>query len=132
MRALRAIVLTMAVAALTPAMGQVPQGPLADPGAPPAAAAPLKSKPAKKPRPKHRKTAATPRTPSDRPQSQDASAADAIPTSRAAHKGTTSSDPVSFGMKWNGSNDTAEKTRVQNYNGDATGAGAAVGLKLHF
>jgi hypothetical protein len=41
-------------------------------------------------------------------------------------------DPVSFGMKWNGSNDSASQTRVQNYDGNAPGTGAEVGLKLHF
>ena len=35
-------------------------------------------------------------------------------------------------MKWNGSNDTARDTRVQNYDGTAEGTGAEVGLKLHF
>jgi hypothetical protein len=41
-------------------------------------------------------------------------------------------DPLSLGMKWNGSNDNAEKTRIQNYGGDAAGTGAAVGLNYHF
>ena len=41
-------------------------------------------------------------------------------------------DPIEFGGKWSGNNDTAEKTRVQNYNGDAFGTGGEVGLKLHF
>ena len=40
--------------------------------------------------------------------------------------------PLSLGMKWNGSNDNAVQTRTQNYGGDAQGAGAEVGLKLHF
>ena len=41
-------------------------------------------------------------------------------------------DPIELGGKWNGANDDASKTRVQNYNGDATGTGGEVGLKLHF
>ena len=41
-------------------------------------------------------------------------------------------DPLSFGMQWNGSNDSARATRVQNYDGDAAGTGASVGMKLHF
>ncbi len=41
-------------------------------------------------------------------------------------------DPLSLGMKWNGSNDNARDTRVQNYDGNAAGTGAEVGLKLHF
>jgi hypothetical protein len=35
-------------------------------------------------------------------------------------------------MKWNGNNESATQTRVQNYGGDAQGAGAAMGLKFHF
>ena len=42
------------------------------------------------------------------------------------------SDPLSLGMKWNGSNDNAEQTRIQNYGGTATGTGASVGLNYHF
>ena len=41
-------------------------------------------------------------------------------------------DPVSLGMKWNGSNDSAEQTRIQNYGGTAPGTGASVGLNYHF
>ena len=41
-------------------------------------------------------------------------------------------NPLSLGMKWSGSNDNAEQTRVQNYGGAAAGTGAEVGLKLHF
>lgn len=45
---------------------------------------------------------------------------------------TTGAAPVSFGMKWNGSNDSSTQTRVQNYNGTAEGAGAELGMKMHF
>ncbi len=41
-------------------------------------------------------------------------------------------DPISFGLKWNGSNDSAGQTRIENLNGNATGTGAEVGMKLHF
>ena len=41
-------------------------------------------------------------------------------------------DPFSLGMKWNGSNDNAEQTRIQNYGGSAPGTGASVGLNYHF
>ena len=41
-------------------------------------------------------------------------------------------DPLSLGMKWNGSNDNAEQTRTQNYSGSAPGTGASVGLIYHF
>ncbi len=42
------------------------------------------------------------------------------------------SDPLSLGMKWTGSNDNAEQTRIQNYGGAAAGTGASVGLNYHF
>ncbi len=42
------------------------------------------------------------------------------------------SDPLSLGMKWNGSNDSPEQTRIQNYGGTAAGTGASVGLNYHF
>ena len=51
-------------------------------------------------------------------------------SSIAAHRRPV--DPIEFGGKWNASNDDAEKTRVQNYNGDAVGTGGEVGFKLHF
>lgn len=51
------------------------------------------------------------------------------PVAAGASGGT---NPVSFGMKWNGSNDNAAQTRIENLNGQATGTGAEVGMKLHF
>ena len=62
---------------------------------------------------------------------------DAAKTGMPAHdipgiQHATEDNPLSLGMKWNGSNDNASQTRVQNYGGDAAGTGAAVGLKLHF
>ena len=41
-------------------------------------------------------------------------------------------DPLSLGMKWQGSNDSPEQTRTQNYGGTAPGTGASVGLNYHF
>ena len=58
-----------------------------------------------------------------------------VPAQPVAEPGAKTSAPVSplsLGMKWNGSNDNAGQTRVQNYNGNAQGTGAEVGLKLHF
>ena len=52
------------------------------------------------------------------------------PKSVVSHYGTN--EPLEIGGKWSGSNDTAEKTRVENYNGAAAGTGGEVGLKLHF
>jgi hypothetical protein len=43
-----------------------------------------------------------------------------------------SDDLITLGGKWNGANDTAEKTRVENYNADALGSGGEMGFKLHF
>ena len=58
------------------------------------------------------------------------------PSSRAPRPSLPSrprpADPLSFGMKWNGSNDNAAQTRIENLNGNATGTGAEVGMKLHF
>ena len=57
------------------------------------------------------------------------------PTSTPAPRHQTTkpaSDPFSLGMKWNGSNDNAEQTRIQNYGGTAAGTGASVGLNYHF
>ena len=51
---------------------------------------------------------------------------------RAASRATAPDNPLSLGLKWNGNNDTATQTRAQNYGGEAAGAGASVGLKLHF
>ena len=55
------------------------------------------------------------------------------PTAEAiASKPSTAADPLSFGMKWNGSNENAAQTRIDNLNGNAAGTGAEVGMKLHF
>ena len=54
----------------------------------------------------------------------------AEPKSVVSHYGTN--EPLEIGGKWSGSNDTAEKTRVDNYNANAAGTGGEVGLKLHF
>ena len=54
----------------------------------------------------------------------------AEPKSVVSHYGTN--EPLEVGGKWSGSNDTAEKTRVENYNAGAAGSGGEVGLKMHF
>lgn len=41
-------------------------------------------------------------------------------------------NPLTLGMKWNGNNDSAGQTRIENLHGGAVGTGAEVGLKLHF
>lgn len=95
-------------------------GPLAPPDAP--APAPAHHAKAKAKRVHH--AAAKPAQPSaDIP----------APSARAARPAKAApDDPVSLGMKWNGSNDTAAQTRYENLNGNAPGTGAEVGLKLHF
>ena len=84
---------------------------------------------AKTPRPKikHPKTATHAKIPPT-----DAAKAGTPERDTPVARRTTEDDPLSLGMKWNGSNDNASQTRVQNYGGDAAGTGAAVGLKLHF
>ena len=52
------------------------------------------------------------------------------PVPRAATARTP--DPLSLGLKWNGSNDNAEQTRIQNHGGTAAGTVASVGLNYHF
>ena len=56
----------------------------------------------------------------------------AEPVAEPGAKTSAPGSPLSLGMKWNGSNDSAGQTRVQNYNGNTQGTGAEVGLKLHF
>ena len=98
------------------------QGPL---GAPSVAA--------KSAKPKHRKPIkiahhANPPTASPAYGAVPPPPTEALPVAHSA----SPTDPVDFGMKWNGSSDSARETRVQNYNGDAEGTGAQVGMKLHF
>ena len=113
----------------------LPDGPLSAPNAivtPPAKAAPAKAASPKTALAKTRK-----------PKKAAAAAvadplADTVPERRPTKAATakpvkdTSADPLSLGMKWNGSNDNAEQTRIQNYGGGAAGTGASVGLKYHF
>ena len=119
-----AALLAAGIAATTAAAQAPPgvQGPLGEPGT----TAPIKVKP--KPAKRARKHAATPAA--DLPR--DAADASRAPVPTSSHGAAPAADPISLGFKWQGTNDTAEKTRVQNYNGDAAGTGAAVGLKLHF
>ena len=100
------------------------EGPLAAPGA-------ALEKPVAKPK-KHQ--AAKPAKTSKATQAGDFKQVPprATPPVIPDQKTPSVSDPVSLGMKWNGSNDGTTQTRTQNYNGGAQGTGAEVGLKLHF
>ena len=128
------------VLAASAASAQVNEGPLAYPSA--AASSPDRPSKVKQPKPAkaarnakgvkpHTRKAAT----AEAPVADAAGAEHAreVPVSNADRRAApTSGDPIDFGMKWNGANDSAEKTRVQNYGGNAEGTGAEVGLKLHF
>jgi len=111
---------------------QTLQGPLAVQTAKAPNAPTAKQKHAKVKAPNRRKAATA--TPGADPAHQpvDGGRAEQPENAKAEHSTAITPDPLSFGMKWSGSNDTAEKTRVQNYNAGADGTGAEVGLKLHF
>ena len=125
-----------AVAFVGPAIGESAyDGPLAAPDATAAPPASLESKrtasrtKAKAAKPHHHAAAKLPSP------ATDAALPEASPSTgqrASAASAPPAEDPLSLGMKWNGSNDTAAQTRVQNYNGNAVGTGAEVGLKLHF
>ncbi len=129
MRLMGRIGLAFAIAAapVTWRLASAQEGPLHEPSAVPAAA---KTRPAKAAKTRARKTGSLPTKADALPQ--PSSAPTSLPFSAARRNATTPANPISFGLKWNGANDTAERTRVQNYNGEAAGTGAAVGLKLHF
>ena len=110
---------------VAPASAQSPfDGPLAAPDAPalPAPKARARTKPKAS-----RHAAARPVAVPDAAARPVPTNADAPPPSPGAP-----ADPVSLGMKWNGSNDTAAQTRYQNGPENAFGSGAEVGMKLHF
>ena len=127
MRTLAFITVLLAGGLFDPCHAQTAlEGPLAVPAA---AAAPIPNSAAKG---KKRRAVAKPTRESAAPPAvgSEAPRAHADPV---ADRGPKTADPaLSLGMKWNGSNDSAEQTRSQNYNGDAHGTGAEVGLKLHF
>ncbi len=103
------------------------QGPLAAPA--PAAIAAMRHKA----KPRHRgsaKTEANMRGPRVDDERNGPARAALPPAGQGAANGY--GDPVSFGMKWNGSNDTARETRIQNFDGTNSGTGAELGMKLHF
>ena len=102
---------------------QVAESPLSQPDAPVA----VRKPPAKAAKPANKAHVRKSATASSLPPR----AAPTVPSAEGTPP-AIADDPLSFGFKWQGTNDTAEKTRVQNYNGTATGTGAAVGLKLHF
>ena len=122
------------LALVGPSWGQsLTDGPLAAPGAPASSEA-VKGRP-----PAHAKTSAAKTRVAKTTRGSNAQAADVDerrePASTPAprHPATKpASDPFSLGMKWNGSNDNAEQTRIQNYGGSAAGTGASVGLNYHF
>ena len=116
---------TLACTAPASAQG-VLDGPLTAPdaaAAPKVPAASSTSKPRKK-APRHAAAKAAPAVPVFARETPDRQA--------PQRPATKADDPLSVGMKWNGSNDNSSQTRVQNYNGTAAGTGAEVGLKLHF
>ena len=117
-------------------------GPLSSPGMPAPSEA-MKGKVDKGKPASHAKTSAAKVHAAKTTNKTNAKAADLDdgiepPTSPAAKPATRkpvaeqASDPLSLGMKWNGSNDSAEQTRIQNYGGTAAGTGASVGLNYHF
>jgi hypothetical protein len=113
--------LTALVAMSTGALAQsATEGPLADPNA--ISPVPIARKIEKKAK-RHKPSRTTQNTdPSAKP----------VPTATPAPGTPLPDDPVSFGMKWNGTNDNAQQQRIQNYNGTLPGTGAEVGMKLHF
>ncbi len=120
-----------------PSWGQsLTDGPLATPGVP------ASSQAAEGRRSPHAKTSAAKVRAARTIHGSNAQAADleyrrepTSPTAKPAPRRPATepaSDPLSLGMRWNGSNDNAEQTRIQNYGGSAAGTGAAVGLNYHF
>lgn len=103
------------------------EGPLASPDASPT---PKASKPPAKKKVAHKGAKTTHAKAATADDEAGGARPDAQPILHAP--GGAPADPLSFGMKWNGANDDARGTRVQNYNGDAQGTGAEVGMKLHF
>ncbi len=122
------VLLLAAMVTASPAIAQEPSGPL-DAPAPASAVA----KPARHSTAHRAKAAATAKRTAVPASARLPVATPAMPTADvAASKPVPPTDPVSFGMKWNGSNDNAAQTRIENLNGNATGTGAEVGMKLHF
>lgn len=115
--------LSMAVAWAAPAGAQSPlDGPLAAPDAPAAAT----------PKPHAKAKAKKPRHVASKPAPDVEATPERVPAAAEAPSRRAPADPLSLGMKWNGSNDTAGQTRSQNLDGGAFGSGAEVGMKLHF
>lgn len=122
-----AVLVSLSVASTAEAQGLA--GPLAATDAT-TTVVPHVAKPVKRPA-RHSKTAASKRTAA--PAAARLPTDPVVPISNPAGTSATSpTNPVSFGMKWNGSNDNASQTRIENLNGQATGTGAEVGMKLHF
>ena len=133
---MRRVIIWLSACCLTGgvACSQTPEGPLGAPSPVAQSRAPSASTSephqAATSRAVHRRHAA--KTHATRPAARDQNAPAATPTAAATTAASRADDPLSFGMKWNGSNDNGVQTRTQNYNGNAEGTGAEVGLKLHF
>ena len=95
-------------------------------------AGPLVEGPAAKPPARHAAAVKRKRTLASHETQADKPMADADHAPVATRNAALPDDPVSLGLRWNGNNDSATQTRTQNYGGNAVGAGAAVGLNLHF
>ena len=123
--------LTCCLVLATPSWGQsLLDGPLAAPDARTPSKA-VRAKPAKAPTAKARAAKTTSGVDAKAAHLDDQRESPSKPMPhRSAAEPTP--DPLNLGMKWNGSNDTAEQTRIQNYGGSATGTGASVGLNYHF
>lgn len=112
------------------------EGPLAAPvalgGAPTSLGVPTRTSTGAQARTKARKTHHAAVKAPDIGFSKGASQAATRDHQISAGGSTSTADPLSIGMKWHGSADDARETRVQNYNGNAAGTGAEVGMQLHF
>ena len=122
------LLVVAAIARTSVAAAQDISGPLSNPDD-----GGLPAKPAKRAAAHRTKAASTAKRTASPASARKPAEAPAIPT---ADKGTAKCgapvDSISFGMKWNGSNESASQSRIDNLNGSATGTGAEVGMKLHF
>ena len=122
------ILMMLAMSASSAVMAQALEGPLAavdEPTEPSSTPKSAKHATARRAKPVAKRT--------ETPLAKRLPSPTATPTAEVgAAKSTAPTDPVSFGMKWNGSNDSVGQTRIENLNGNAVGTGAEVGMKLHF
>ncbi len=124
----RVLLVVAAMATASVAAAQDISGPLSNPDG-----GSLPAKPAKRATAHRAKPASTAKRTAGRASARLPAEAPAVPTAdMGAVKRSAPVDPISFGMKWNGSNESAGQSRIDNLNGSATGTGAEVGMKLHF